>query len=119
MLLLLSQLAPGLDLHVVSDDESREVLKKGLEKEPASYFVDRTVDVREFREDIERRDLKRLLTCLRAEDGRKPIILPDVLCPWGCTEFCFESQHCQMAVLIQNHLRKSVLNMYILLLSLR
>ena len=97
--------------HDMTDVANRQAIEKELKKEPASYFVDRTADVRGFRDDIESRELKRLLTCLRAEDGRKPIILPDVLCPWGCTEFCFEARHCQMALLIQNHLRKVVLNM--------
>ena len=98
-------------MHGMTDGASRQAIEKELKKEPASYFVDRTADVRGFRDDIESRELKRLLTCLRAEDGRKPIILPDVLCPWGCTEFCFGARHCQIALLIQNHLRKVVLNM--------
>ena len=38
-------------------------------------------------------------------------MLPDTLCPWGCTGFCFRTSHCNPALLIQHHLRKDVLNM--------
>ena len=41
----------------------------------------------------------------------KPIIIPDVLCPWGCTEFCFQTEHCHLGILLQHHLRKVELNL--------
>ena len=97
-------------MHDTTDAAARQAIEKELNKEPGSYFVDQTADVRGFQDDIENRELKRLLTCLRAEDGRKPIILLYVLCPWSWTEFCFETRHCQMALVIQDHLRRVVFN---------
>ena len=37
-------------------------------------------------------------------------IIPNVQCPWGCSEFCFKAAHCNLALLIQNHLREAHLN---------
>jgi hypothetical protein len=34
--------------------------------------------------------LKRMLVELNSE---KTSLIPDVLCPWGCTEFCFEAEN--------------------------
>ena len=85
---------------------------------PEPYFVDRSEDVKTFQEKVESRELKQLLTLLRAKTkgpmppgkDEKPIMIPDVLCPWGCTEFCFEGSHCNTGLIIQNHLRKVELN---------
>ena len=81
-----------------------------LDVDSTCYFVDRTEEVEQFLDDIESRDMKRLLGVLNPAEGQKPIILPDVLCPWGCTEFCFESEHCNYGLLVQHHLRKVQLN---------
>ena len=76
-----------------------------------SYFADRTIDTRRFVADVGSRELKHLLNLLRDDNEQKSIILPDVLCPWGSTEFCFKAGHCEMALLMQNELLKVVLNM--------
>ncbi|KAL7538852.1 hypothetical protein ACHAXR_012264, partial [Thalassiosira sp. AJA248-18] len=77
---------------------------------PPSYFSDRTGEINDFFEDIKQMDLKLLLRRLNALDGKQSVI-PDVLCPWGCTEFCFQAGHCDLGLLIQHHLRRVVLNM--------
>ena len=41
----------------------------------------------------------------------KCIVLPDVLCPWGCSDFCFKASQCKLHVLLQHHLRFVTLNM--------
>ncbi len=51
-------------------------------------------------------DLKRMLVELNSE---KIALIPYVLCPWGCTEFCFEVGHTNLGILIQQHLQKVVL----------
>jgi hypothetical protein len=33
-----------------------------------------------------------------------------VLCPWGCTKFCFEAGHTNLGILIQHYLQKVVFN---------
>jgi len=77
---------------------------------PSSFFVDRTADLREFSADIAEHTLEGLLRALLRE-GRKSMILPDVLCPWGCSDFSFHGHPFNLAVFIQNHLRKVVLNL--------
>jgi hypothetical protein len=74
---------------------------------PKPFFVDRTMDVDKFWNNIHSLDLKRMLVELNLE---KTSLIPDVLCPWGCTEFCFEAGHTNLGILIQHHLRKVVLN---------
>ena len=74
---------------------------------PKPFFVDRTMDVDKFWNNIHSLDLKRMLVELNSE---KTSLIPDVLCPWGCTEFCFEAGHTNLGILIQHHLRKVVLN---------
>ena len=41
---------------------------------------------------------------------RESIMLPDVLCPWGCSEFCFRAEKINLDILIQCHLAKVQLN---------
>lgn len=86
---------------------------------PPSFFLDRTKSVDEFEKNI------KSLTCdgfLRAldpsrlpgvekEDCGLPSILPDILCPWGCSEFCCTSSVCDPSPLIQHHLRRVQLNL--------
>jgi hypothetical protein len=55
---------------------------------PKPFFVDRMRDVNKFWNNIHCLDLKRMLVELNSE---KTSLIPDVLCPWGCTKFCFEA----------------------------
>ena len=73
---------------------------------PESFFEDRTKDVEKFRANIDCFDLKSMVAEL---DSEKPSLIPDVLCPWGCTEFCFQAKHFHLGIIIQHHLRKVVL----------
>ena len=41
----------------------------------------------------------------------KPMLIPDVLCPWGCCEFAFQCKSVDPSLLIQAHLRKVQLNL--------
>jgi hypothetical protein len=61
---------------------------------PKPFFVDRTRDVDKFWNNIHSLDLKRMLVEL---DSEKTSLIPDVLCPWGCTKFCFEAGHTNLA----------------------
>ena len=74
---------------------------------PKPFFVDCTMDVDRFWNNIHSLDLKRMLVELNSE---KTSLIPDVLCPWGCTEFCFEAGITNLGILIQHHLQKVVLN---------
>ncbi len=42
-------------------------------------------------------------------NSAKPSLIPDVLCPWGCTEFCFQAKHFHLGLIIQHLLQKVVL----------
>ena len=37
-------------------------------------------------------------------------MLPNVLCPWGCSEFCFRAEKFNLGIIIQRHLTKVQLN---------
>merc|ERR1711923_608825 len=76
---------------------------------PEPFFIDRTTDVKSFFDDVKSYKLKRLLHCLSAEH-EKPCMIPDVLCPWGCTEFCFRARNVDLGLFIQHHLRRVQLN---------
>jgi len=77
---------------------------------PPSYFTDNTEEVDGFWGDIKSYELKRLLSRLKSQFN-KPCMIPDVLCPWGCTKFCHRAEHCNLGLIIQHHLRKVELNM--------
>jgi hypothetical protein len=55
---------------------------------PEPYFVDCTLDVDKHQANIDCYDLKSMIVEL---NSAKPSLIPDVLCPWGCTEFCFQA----------------------------
>ncbi len=67
---------------------------------PKPFFVDPTRDVEIFWNNINSLDLKRILVELNSE---KNSLIPEVLCPWGCTEV-FEASHTNLGILIQHHL---------------
>ena len=73
---------------------------------PEPYFVDRTLDVDINQANIDCYDLKSMIAELNIV---KPSLIPDVLCPWGCTEFCFQAKHFHLGLILQHHLRKVVL----------
>lgn len=77
---------------------------------PSSFFDDRTSELEKFRDDIRSYDSKPFLRALSPE-GAKSMILPDVLCPWGCTEFCHRTSGIEFCILAQHHLRRVQLNM--------
>lgn len=77
---------------------------------PPSFFVDRTTELREFKDAIESYKVKSFLEALSPEN-KKSIMLPDVSCPWGCTEFCFRCSDIPFYLLAQHHLRKVQLNL--------
>ncbi len=71
------------------------------------YFVDRILDVDKHQAIIDCNDLKSMIAEL---NSAKPSLIPyDVLCPWGCTEFCFQAKHFYVGLIIQHHFRKIVL----------
>lgn len=91
------------------------------EVHPPSYFRDRTVDLAEFASNIKARTCSGFIKALgptRIADAMnegaqkaKPFLLPDVLCPWGCGEYCHASVPFDPSLLIQRHLLKVQLNL--------
>jgi len=150
-----------LDSETNVDDDVIKVYKECLAKGQSSHFVDRTVDVSNFRRNISDYTTRRLLlaldpervpfckneegsnqevgnnviineflTCRLCEDNGgdqvssrsekikliqdrkfKSMLLPDVLCPWGCSEFAFQCKSADPSLLIQAQLRKVQLNL--------
>jgi len=104
-----------------NDDVDRALVYEGCNEEfPPPLLRDRTAELNAFNENINTHDMKHWLTTFRFEgnaDGTQedhhhslPAILPDVLCPWGCTSYIFDSKHQNFAIILQNHLRAAVLN---------
>jgi len=73
---------------------------------PEPYFVDRILDVDKHQANIDCYHLKSMIAELNSV---KPSLIPDVVCPWGCTEFCFQGKHFHLGLIIQHQLRKVVL----------
>jgi len=45
------------------------------------------------------------------EHVKKPMMIPDVLCPWGCSEFAFKAKPLQPSTMFQHLLPKVQLNL--------
>ena len=85
--------------------------------EPTPYFTDRTTEIDSFWSDIKTYELKNWLKALSFDElqmgnprRKEPIMLPNVLCPWGCSEFCFRAEKFNLGIIIQRHLTKVQLN---------
>lgn len=86
---------------------------------PPSFFQDRTNELDAFSRNISLYTSEGFLRALdparlngvNEEDCPIPSVLPNVLCPWGCSEFCFASKEMDPSILIQHHLRKAQLNL--------
>ena len=48
---------------------------------PSPIFVDRTLEIDEWNEDINSYELARLASTCNKH------LMPKILCPWGCTEY--------------------------------
>ena len=85
--------------------------------ELCSHFVDRTEEVTDFWKNISKYTFKGMLEALdpaRLRKGvcnKKSMVLPDVLCPWGCTEFSFRCRAIEPSIILQHLLPKVNLNM--------
>ena len=83
---------------------------------PKSHFVDRTQDTIDYKNHIEAYTFEGMLRVmdpcrLNGRENEKSMILPDVLCPWGCSEFVFHCKELDPSILIQYHLRHAQLNL--------
>lgn len=85
---------------------------------PPSYFRDRTFDLNDFVSNINLYTSRGFLQALdpsrladpNGEDP-KQFLLPDVLCPWGCGEYCHRAIPFDPSLLIQRHLSTVQLNL--------
>ena len=91
------------------DKEGRQPYAQCTIESPPSFFKDRTLSFETFQEHINSYDLGRWKKALLANDSDR-VLLPNVLCPWGCTEFCHQASRFNAAYLIQHHLPKVQLN---------
>lgn len=73
--------------------------------EPEPYFVDRTCDSEEMKKEIESGELSRLAKTLNT------FLIPDVLCPWGESEYIHKCGFVELDIIFQRHLQKVVLKM--------
>ena len=97
---------------LVNEEAYREVLQK---PQIDPHFVDRTLEVNTFCKDIAEMSFKGMLRALDpsrvpGHEDNKPMVIPDVLCPWGCSEFSFRTSVIDPSLLLQHHLRRVHLN---------
>ena len=72
---------------------------------PPPIFKDRTTILYAFEDDFESGELSRLIRLLNCEES----LNANVLCPFGCTEYCHRSEYAELDTLIQHHFKKIVL----------
>ena len=87
------------------------VISSNQDDEAPPYFVDRTEDLDSFNEHLASYQLGRWLEAYSYDSESKPMSIPDVLCPWGCSEFCSESVTYNLGILIQHCLPQIQLNL--------
>ncbi len=87
------------------------------ESTPSSFFRDRTNDLAEFRRNINSYTTIGFLNALdpsrlaNRNDDVSSFLVPDVLCPWGCGEYCHCAVPFDPSLLIQRHLTRVQLNL--------
>jgi hypothetical protein len=100
--------------HVFVDDEC--VYENVDIDFPKPHFEDRTRDVRKFWEDINEYSFEGILHALdpqrlKGHENQESMIIPDVLCPWGCCEFSYRCKEFDPSLMLQHHLRSVQLNL--------
>jgi len=86
---------------------------------PPSYFRDRTDELQDFALKIKSYTARDFLNALDParlggdpnDENMNQFLLPDVLCPWGCGEYCHAAVPMNSSLLIQRHLTKVQLNL--------
>jgi hypothetical protein len=85
------------------------------ESHPSPYFRDRTIDLGEFVDNIKSYSCRGFLNAMDparlGNPDDKQFLIPDVLCPWGCGEYCHCASTVDPSLLIQRHLLKVQLNL--------
>ena len=69
-------------------------------EEPSCFFVDRTAQIKDFDDSINSYSLPRL------RDACNQYLIPNVLCPFGCSEFGFKSGFISIDIVFQRYLPK-------------
>ena len=72
---------------------------------PPSIFRDRTTLLYQFEEDKSSGELSRLISMLNNEE----MLMPNILCPFGCTDYCHRAEYAEWDLIIQQMLKKIVL----------
>ena len=72
---------------------------------PPSFFEDRSNDLREFQDDLDSGEQSRLMKALNNEQ----IMNANVLCPFGCSEYCRTAEYSDWEDLLQRYLLKVIL----------
>jgi hypothetical protein len=74
--------------------------------QPSSVFKDRTMDRKEWDDDISSQYLSRLASTCNKH------LLPSIKCPWGCSEFLHKVGHLPIDIIIQRLLQKCIITMH-------
>ena len=72
---------------------------------PPSIFVDRTIDYENMMEDIKSLELSRL------RDTTNKYLIPDILCPWGQSEYIHDCGFINIDAIYQRYMPQCVLKM--------
>ena len=72
---------------------------------PSSMFVDRTIPLSLFEDDLDSGDQSRLMNALANEE----VNISNILCPFGCTDRCRKAEYAEWDLIIQRYLLKTPL----------
>jgi hypothetical protein len=73
---------------------------------PAPIFKDKTIDIKEWNEDINSFLLSRLAS------ASNKFLRPSIKCPWGCSEFQHKVGYLPLDIMFQRLLQKTVIKVY-------
>jgi hypothetical protein len=72
-------------------------------EEPKPLLVDRTEEIKEWNESIKSGNLNKIA------DACNHLLVPSILCPWGCSEFIHKAGKIDLYLIFQKHMRKCII----------
>lgn len=87
-------------------------------EQPGSLFVDKIEQFNEFYQDIQSYDIGKILKALDPNRFVAPgstlseeNMIPNVCCPWACSEFLYQTKTMDLSLIMQHHLPHAIFNL--------
>ena len=72
---------------------------------PSPIFIDKTMEIKEWNDDVNSYLLPRLASSCNKH------LMPNIMCPWGCSEFNHKCGHISMDIVFQRYLQRCLLKL--------